>query len=134
MPVPSLFGIISELLHPPIDLLHLEAFPANPYSGDHGFNRVRGTRPVDAHGIFWNVAFAPAGYGLTVDATGNRYDRAVIAIDEFEQLLDGTLSRSPLFESDQAQGRYLFVGEIPFVIDVHLPPGLTMTLSWLVLF
>ena len=89
---------------------------------------------MDAHGLFWNVFFAPPGYGLTVDTVGNHYDRPVIAIAEFEQLLDATLVRGPIFESVQAQGYYLFVGEIPFVIDVQLPPGLTMDLSWLVFF
>jgi len=134
MAVNTVLGIISQLLHPPVDLCHLEAIPGNPRVGGFALNRIRGVKPVDAHGLFWNVHFAPAGYGLTVDNSGNRYDRPVIAISEFEQLLDGTLLRSAVFESNQAQGWYLFVGETPFVIDVQLPPGLTSDLSWLVFF
>lgn len=134
MSVNTITSIVTLLKHPPVDLLHLEALPANPYSGGHGFTRVRGSRPVDAHGLFWNVAFSPPGYGLTVDVTGNHYDRAVIAIAEWEQLLDLTLARTDLFESNEAQGYYLFKQLIPVVIDVQLPPGLTMTLSWLVFF
>ena len=134
MSVNTILGIISSLAHPPVDLLHLEAVPGNPHSGGFALNRVRGAKPVDAHGLFWNVAFAPAGYGLTVDTTGNHYDRAVIAFREFEQLVDATLASSAIFESREAQGYYLFVGQTPFVIDVEIAPGVTVNLSWLVFF
>lgn len=134
MSVNTILSITSLLQHPPVDLLHLEAIPGNPHVGGNALTRPRGTRPVDAHGIYWNVLFAPPGFGLVVDIANNRYDRAVIEIAEYEQLLDGTLARSSVVSNDQAQGYYLFRGFIPYVIDVQLPPGLQMTLSWLVFF
>lgn len=134
MPVPTLLGIIEGLLHPPIDLLHLEAMAGNPHSGAYSPLRVRGIRNVDAHGIFWNVHFAPAGYGLTVNNVGNTYDRPVIEIREFETILDLTLVSSPVFASAAAQGIYLFTGETPQAVNLQMPPGLTIDLSWLVFF
>lgn len=134
MSVNTITSITALLMHPPVDLLHLEALPANPYAGGNALTRVRGSRPVDAHGLWWNVAFAPPGYGLTVDIVGNHFDRPVIAIAEWEQLLDLTLSKRDIFESHEAQGYYLFQQLIPVVIDVQLPPGLTMNLSWMVFF
>jgi hypothetical protein len=134
MSINTTLGVISALLHPTVDLLHLEAVPGNPHAGGLALNRVRGLKPVDAHGLFWNVVFAPAGYGLTVTQVGNLYDRDVIEISEFEQLLDLTLARSDVFRSNQAQGYHLFVGAVPVAIEVQLPPGLTIDLSWLVFF
>jgi len=132
--VNTFLGAISLLLHPPIDLLHLEAVPGNPHSGGFALNRVRGSKPVDAHGIFWNVTFAPPGYGLTVDTVGNHYDRTVIAFREYEQLLDLTLMTTNIYGSVEAAGYYLFVGQVPYVIDVEISPGVTIDLSWLVFF
>ncbi len=134
MPVPTLLGVIEGLLHPPIDLLHLEAMAGNPHAGAYSPLRVRGIRNVDAHGIFWNVHFAPAGYGLTVNNVGNTYDRPVIEIREFETILDLTLVSSPVFASAAAQGIYLFTGETPQAVNLQMPPGLTIDLSWLVFF
>jgi hypothetical protein len=114
--------------------MHREAVPGNPHSGGFALNRVRGVRPVDAHGLFWNTLSAPPGYGLTVDIVGNHYDRPIIEFREFEQLLDGTLNSSAIFASRESQGFYLFVGEVPFVIDVQIPPGVSTDLFWLVFF
>ncbi len=134
MVAPSFLGIIQGLLHPPIDILHLEALPANPYSGGFSPTRVRGFRNVDAHGVFWNVASYPAGYGLTVDNVGNHFDRPVIAFREFEELIDTNLVSSPLFESREAQGVYMLYGEVPTALNIQVAPGVTVNLSWLVLF
>jgi hypothetical protein len=134
VPVPSLVGVIGGLLHPPIDLLHLEAHAGNPHSGSYSPLRVRGVRNVDAHGVFWNVIFAPPGYGLTVDNVGNHYDRPVVAFREFEQLLDLTLVSSPLFESREAQGIYMLYGEVPQALNIEIAPGVTIDFSWLVMF
>lgn len=134
MSVNTTLGIISTLVHPPVDLLHLEAIPGNPHSGSVSPQRIRGVRNVDAHGIFWNVQSAPAGYGLTVDNVGNHYDRPIIAFREYEVLLDATLLTTAVFESVEAQGYYLFVGLTPQAVNVQIPPGVTINLSWLVFF
>lgn len=134
MAAPDLIGVIAGLLHPPIDLLHLEAHAGNPHAGAYTPTRVRGVRQVDAHGIFWNVAFAPPGYGLTVDNAGNHYDRPVFVLREFEQLIDLSLVPSPLFSTREAQGVYLLYGEVPVALDIQISPGVTIDFSWLVFF
>lgn len=134
MAVPPLLGIISGLLHPPIDLLHLEAHAGNPHSGGYAPLRIRGVRNIDAHGLFWNVNFAPPGFGLTVDFAGHHYDRPVFALQEWEQLLDLTLVASPIFETREAQGVYLLYGQVPQALDIQITPGVTIDFSWLVFF
>jgi hypothetical protein len=134
MPAPPLISIIQGLLHPPIDLLHMEAIAGGPHAGAFSPLRVRGFRNVDAHGVYWNVATYPAGYGLTVDNVGNHFDRPIIAFREFETLVDLNLASSPIFESREAQGVYLLYGEVPSALNIQIAPGVTVNLSWLVLF
>jgi hypothetical protein len=127
----STTSIIQQFLHPPLGITRLEAIPNGPFSGINAFDRPRGAARVDAFGIRWLIQSFPPGYGITVGAGNNFFDRQVINIALRHQLLDSEIVVSAELESRAAAGHLLFEESFPYLVDVQCAPGITTNLWWM---
>ena len=124
-------SIIEQFLHPPISLCALEALPGNPYSGLNGLQRIRGPVNVDAFGIRWLITAFPAGYGVSVGAAVNFFDRTILELGIQHRMLDGTIVVTQQEETRLVTGYSMFDAAFPYVVDVQLAPGVAANLWWI---
>jgi hypothetical protein len=125
-------GVIQQFLHPPIGLCSLEEITTT-HSGEAVYQRIRGPVNVDAFGINVLVTDWPAGYGFDERGVALRFDRTMIIIDVLHDLFDASQLFTDQVETNLGTTTLMFSESFPRSCTVWTPPGVTATVSWLLL-
>jgi hypothetical protein len=120
---------------PPLWLCTKEAVPGNPQAGGSILHRIRGAQQLDCFGVFWNInPVPPAGIGFIVKARGTVFDRDLLWFTQVHSDSTGAVAFSTPFATNEAQGYFMFTEWPLFGLAVDCYPGVTVDLSWLVVF